>query len=164
MKINVAKTAGFCFGVNRAVQTVYDLLEQKKHVYTLGPIIHNNRMIEELHSKGVNIINSIDEAPLDATVVIRAHGVPEKTVEILNQKKINYVDATCPFVSKIHTIVKKASEDKQTVFIFGNRDHPEVIGIRGHCKDVIVFSNYEEFEQYTKENPQRYHRGTVQVC
>ena len=115
MKITLAKTAGFCFGVNRAVNTVYELLDDNKKVCTLGPIIHNPQLVGELESRGVRTVdNPLDTKP-DETLVIRSHGVPRSCLENAKENNINVVDATCPFVSKIHKIVNEASK-KVTLF------------------------------------------------
>ena len=105
MKITLAKTAGFCFGVNRAVQMVYDLVEEGQKVCSLGPIIHNSQMVEELASKGVKIVNSPEEADKDGILVIRSHGVDLDTYLRAEQSGVKVADATCPFVAKIHKIV-----------------------------------------------------------
>ena len=96
--IRVAKTAGFCFGVNRAVETVYKLLDEGKTVCTLGPIIHNPQLVEELGRKGVRIIDAPEDAKAGETVVIRSHGVPPEVIEKLKALGVDYKDATCPYV------------------------------------------------------------------
>lgn len=133
MKIEVAKSAGFCFGVNRAVKMVYELLDRGETVYTLGPIIHNPQTLAQLEAKGARIVDSPKNVPKGATLVIRSHGVGQDVFDEINALGINYCDATCPFVSKIQNIVSKASMAGKTVFIAGNADHPEVQGIKGHC-------------------------------
>ena len=154
MPIKVAKSAGFCFGVDRAVQVVYSLLDEGTKVYTLGPIIHNPQMIEELQSRGVVILDTIENAPKDGTIVIRAHGVPREIIETLQREGYRYVDATCPFVAKIHTLAEQAAKEDRTVFIFGDPDHPEVIGIRGHCRgESFVFRNQQDFAEFTNNFP-----------
>lgn len=132
MRIILAKTAGFCFGVNRAVNMVYDLLAKGEKVHTLGPIIHNPQVVEDLENKGVTILNSPQEAPQGESVIIRAHGVPESVYTLMQQQGIRYYDGTCPFVLKIHKIVQAAQPDR-VILIAGNHNHPEVIGIAGHC-------------------------------
>ena len=102
MKITLAKTAGFCFGVDRAVNTVYELLESGHNVCTLGPIIHNQQLVGELEEKGVRIVDDADNVCENETLVIRSHGVPEIVINTLNERGVKYSDATCPFVSKIH--------------------------------------------------------------
>ena len=134
MTITLAKSAGFCFGVNKAVNTVYDLLEKGETVCTLGPIIHNPQVVEALAGRGVTIVSSPAEAPDGATLVIRSHGVPRSVYGELEQNGVRVCDATCPFVSKIHRIVSEESARGRTVLIAGNEGHPEVIGIRGHCE------------------------------
>ena len=145
MLIKIAKTAGFCFGVNRAVETVLELTRQGKKVCTLGPIIHNNQLVQELEKKGVRIINEPCEANSDEVLVIRSHGVPEETEKAAKECCQSVTDATCPFVSKIHRIVSNAGKEGREVLIAGDENHSEVIGIRGHCSGkTYVFSNEEQ--------------------
>ena len=154
MKITLAKTAGFCFGVNRAVQMVYDLVDNGEKVCTLGPIIHNSQMVEELKSKGVRVVNSPDEARADETLVIRSHGVGKSTYESAEKAGVKLCDATCPFVAKIHKIVAEQSKLGDTILIAGDEAHHEVIGIIGHCvSDYFVFSSEKELENLIKNNP-----------
>ena len=134
MGITVAKTAGFCFGVNRAVEIVNSLAETKSKVCTLGPIIHNKEMVLELREKGVYSIDELNDAENFDTVVIRSHGVPKSVKDILSEMSCDVVDATCPFVSKIHRIVAKAGDESKVILIAGDKNHPEVMGIMGHCK------------------------------
>lgn len=153
--ISVAKSAGFCFGVNRAVNVVYSLLKEGKKVYTLGPIIHNPQMIAELEARGVEIIDTIDHAPKDGTIVIRAHGIPREITDRLKAEGYAYVDATCPFVSKIHSRVEQAGKNGDAVFIFGDPNHPEVIGIKGHCYgECFIFRDHLEFDNFTNNFPE----------
>ena len=155
MKITLAKTAGFCFGVNRAVQMVYDLVDNGEKVCTLGPIIHNSQMVEELKSRGVRVVNSPDEARADETLVIRSHGVGKSTYESAEKAGVKVCDATCPFVAKIHKIVAEQSKLGDTILIAGDEAHHEVIGIIGHCvSDYFVFSSEKELENLIKNNPQ----------
>ncbi|MGX8701455.1 bifunctional 4-hydroxy-3-methylbut-2-enyl diphosphate reductase/30S ribosomal protein S1 [Caproiciproducens sp.] len=154
MKIIVARSAGFCFGVNRAVEMVNGLLDQGKKVCTLGPIIHNPQTLEQLASRGVTIVESPDQAPPDSTMVIRSHGVPKAVYDSLLEKKADFVDATCPFVAKIHNIVSKASAEGKTVLIAGDAHHPEVEGIRGHCTGKChVFKNAGELQNILERFP-----------
>ena len=131
--VKLAKTAGFCFGVDRAVNLVYELVNSGEKVCTLGPIIHNSQLVSDLESKGVKIIDTIDDAPEGYTVVIRTHGVDKTVIDTAKSIKINYVDATCPFVSKIHRIVTDCPDGTVTL-IAGDENHPEVIGIRSYCR------------------------------
>ncbi len=155
MKITLAETAGFCFGVNRAVQMVYDLVEEGKKVCSLGPIIHNSQMVEELASKGVKIVNSPEEADMDSILVIRSHGVDLATYEMAEKSGVTVADATCPFVAKIHKIVAEESKKGNLIFIAGDKNHQEVIGIVGHSQDeTIVFSSEEELENLVENRPE----------
>ena len=148
MKITLATTAGFCFGVDRAVSLVYDLLAQGKKVCTLGPIIHNPQLVDELSRRGVKIVEKPAQADKEAVLVIRTHGVPLSVVEEIQALGLTYVDATCPFVSKIHRIVRGAGEQGKTVLIAGNKEHPEIQGIKGHCAgESYVFENAGALER-----------------
>lgn len=155
MPISVAKTAGFCFGVNRAVEMVYELVERGERVYTLGPIIHNKTVVDELAAKGVKIAETPDDVEDGAILVIRSHGVPKAIYDELKEKKIRYIDATCPFVAKIHSIVTEASGRGDTVLIAGDATHPEVLGISGHCGgEYYVFKDDEELSELAKKEPE----------
>ncbi|NLY43848.1 MAG: bifunctional 4-hydroxy-3-methylbut-2-enyl diphosphate reductase/30S ribosomal protein S1 [Clostridiaceae bacterium] len=141
MEIIVAQTAGFCFGVKRAVDTVYDninIAQNKTKIYTLGPIIHNQQVIKDLESKNVFAIDSLDNIEKDAKVIIRTHGIPKSTYQELEDKKIQYIDATCPYVKKIHRIVEQFYKDGYQIVIVGDPNHPEVIGINGWCDNTAV--------------------------
>lgn len=146
-KIILAETAGFCFGVDRAVNLVYSLVNDGKKVCTLGPIIHNAQLVGDLEQRGVKIIDSIDECPDGYMVVVRTHGVEKRVIDDIENKKIDYVDATCPFVKKIHRIVKKF-DSSVPVLVAGDVNHPEVIGIRSYCNGKsFVFKNDEELQK-----------------
>ncbi len=152
-RIIVAETAGFCFGVDRAVKLTYSLVEQGQKVCTLGPIIHNPQVIADLQEKGVVIIDDPAEAPLDTTVVIRAHGVTKAVEEQLAKTGISVCDATCPFVAKIHKIVEKNTTPDVPVLIAGDRNHPEVIGIMGHSNGPCYpFSDETELKNILNEH------------
>ncbi len=134
MKIECAESAGFCFGVKRAVDTVYRLLDQnKRDVYTLGPIIHNEQVVEDLSARGVTVAGAPADIPAekipDATMIIRSHGVGRHIIEELEQRGISYEDATCPFVKKIHQTVSEYSKKGYFIIIIGSPEHPEVQGI-----------------------------------
>ena len=146
--ITVAKSAGFCFGVKRAVEAVERLLDEGKQVCTLGPIIHNPQMVEKLAARGVSIAHTPEEAPIDGTLVIRSHGVSQNVYDTLCEHGVEYYDATCPFVAKIHRLVAEHSARGATVLIAGDAKHPEVEGIRGHSvAPSYVFSDEAELEQ-----------------
>ncbi len=153
MNVTLAKTAGFCFGVNRAVNTVYDLLQKGERVCTLGPIIHNPQLVDELSQKGVRIVNSPDEAKSGETLVIRSHGVEKSVIDYCTQNGIKFVDATCTFVSKIHKIVYAKSRDGYVVIIAGDINHQEVKGIVGHSVgDTFVVQDDLELEDLLRKN------------
>ena len=150
--VNVAKTAGFCFGVDRAVNLVYDLVNKGERVCTLGPIIHNAQLVADLESRGVKIIDHISECPRGYTVVIRTHGVEKQVVDNIENSNISYVNATCPFVTKIHNIVKKQDENVD-VLVAGDKNHPEVKGICSYCKGrAFVFKNEKELLEIIQSN------------
>ena len=153
MKIILAKSAGFCFGVNRAVTIVNNLLEEGKKVTTLGPIIHNPHMVAELAERGVEIADTPNDlSRMDRTLVIRSHGVPQSVIDEIEQKGISYENATCPFVSKIHQIVKDNSREGKVILIAGDENHPEVQGIVGHCEgEHYIFKNYEDLGKLLKK-------------
>ena len=133
MEVTVAKTAGFCFGVKRAVDMVYEQIGKGGMVTTYGPIIHNEVVVDDLASKGVHVANTPEEleALTEGTVVIRSHGAPKRIYDLLNGKNLTIVDATCPFVKKIHNIVHEQCEAGMRVLIIGDPAHPEVQGIKG---------------------------------
>ncbi|MEG2429454.1 MAG: 4-hydroxy-3-methylbut-2-enyl diphosphate reductase, partial [Oscillospiraceae bacterium] len=141
-RMTLAKTAGFCFGVNRAVNIVYDLLEKGKKVATLGPIIHNPQMVDKLKNLGVRIIKTPNQAEKDEIIVIRSHGVSQKIYDEIKDLGNEFIDATCPYVGKIHKIVNENSKNGNTIIIAGDKLHPEVIGIQGHCngKNYVIGS------------------------
>lgn len=139
--------------MNRAVTIVNNLLEEGKKVTTLGPIIHNPHMVAELAERGVEIADTPNDlSSMDRTLVIRSHGVPQSVIDEIEQKGISYENATCPFVSKIHQIVKDNSREGKVVLIAGDENHPEVQGIVGHCEgEHYIFKNYEDLEKLLKK-------------
>lgn len=150
MEVIVAKTAGFCFGVKRAVDQVYEQIGKADGpVYTYGPIIHNEEVVRDLEEKGVRVLETKEElrALKSGTVVIRSHGVGKEIYDILEAGGVTIVDATCPFVKKIHRIVKEQQEAGRRVIIVGNPDHPEVQGIRGWGNsDTLVLENASQID------------------
>ena len=153
MNVELAKTAGFCFGVKRAVDTVYQQIEQYRgeKIFTYGPIIHNEEVIKDLRSHGVEVLNDEEELKTaDAdVVVIRSHGVAKYIYDILEERGITCVDATCPFVKKIHKIVAEKSTEGSYIIIIGNSEHPEVQGIRGWAgEQVTVVQTPEDAERF----------------
>ena len=158
MPVKLAKTAGFCFGVNKAVNRVRELLDEGKSVCTLGPIIHNPQVVDELAARGVRIVEDPSDTPEGATLVIRSHGIPRATYEAIERLGVECNDATCPFVAKIHRIVAEHSAAGSAVLIAGDATHPEVLGIRGHGVQtdgeppIFVFSNADELEKCIKNH------------
>ena len=151
MEYITAKSAGFCFGVKRAVDKVYEQIEKGTKIYTYGPIIHNEEVVNDLEQKGVHVISEEQLMNLhEGTVIIRSHGVPKRIYEILENNHLDYIDATCPFVKRIHKIVEEESQKNNTIIIVGNDKHPEVEGICGwSVGKCIVVESEEEAEKLT---------------
>ena len=159
MKVIKAKTAGFCFGVKRAVDTVYKQVDTKcGQIYTYGPIIHNEEVIKDMRDKGVIVLRSEEDLDMisQGTVIIRSHGVEKRIYEKIEQKGLRIVDATCPFVKKIHNIVSEKSGEGFHIIIIGNPEHPEVVGIKGWAKDnVTVIQSAEDAECFTADRKEK---------
>ena len=160
MNVELARSAGFCFGVKEAMKKVYNQIETNdgKKIYTYGPIIHNEEVVKELEKRGVTVIAPEDN--LDniekGIVVIRSHGVPKKVSDDLENAGFILVDATCPFVKRIHNIVEKESESGKKIVIIGNDKHPEVEGIKGWCKSKpIVIESEKEALEYNAEETEK---------
>ncbi len=148
-KVTVAKSAGFCFGVDRAVKMVYEELEKGTKVATLGPIIHNQDVVNDMQKRGARIISSVDELESDETVVIRSHGVGREVYEQIAEKNNRMLDATCPFVSRIHKIVSEKTKEGYFILIAGDGNHPEVQGIVSHCdQNCLVFKDDIELNDF----------------
>ena len=158
-QVIVAKSAGFCFGVERAVARVYEQIQAVKEgkaqgpIYTYGPIIHNEEVVRDLEEKDVQVLDTeedLENLPEgQGTVIIRSHGVSRHVYDILNSRGVNVVDATCPFVKKIHKIVDEHSRAGEAVIIIGSPVHPEVEGIRGWGNgDTVVVENEADAEDY----------------
>ena len=152
MNVILAKSAGFCFGVKRAVDTVYERILEKEPLYTFGPIIHNEEVVRDLEEKGVVVVNDVDElaGKPQGTVIIRAHGVERGVCEKIQALGFSIVDATCPFVLKIHRLVERYSGEDCHIVIVGNASHPEVKGIKSwsNAEDTRVIGTREEAEKY----------------
>ena len=156
MSVRVAKSAGFCFGVSRAVELVEKAAGEGKKVVTLGPIIHNRHVVGKFQSMGVGVIDTPEEAKAENTVIIRSHGVSEDVYRRLENQGCEIIDATCPFVKRIHGIVSRAEEEGRLPIIIGTRAHPEVEGIAGWCDKCLIFEGPEELENWIKTaNPPR---------
>ena len=145
MKVLLAKTAGFCFGVDRAVKLTYQLLAEGRKVATLGPLIHNPQVVADLAEKGALTCENLDDVPDGYEVVIRSHGVPARVYEKINTRGLAFHDATCPFVSKIHKLAEEAGKNGALLLVAGDAKHPEVQGIVGHTTGpVLVFAGEKE--------------------
>ena len=154
-EVIVAISAGFCFGVQRAVDTVYNQCGGK-NVFTYGPIIHNEEVVKDLENKGVHVINSADEINDDSTVIIRSHGVSKDVYDSSHEKNVNIVDATCPFVLKIHKIVKEESANGSQIVIIGNENHPEVEGIVGwSVSRTCIIDSAEKAEEFKADDNEK---------
>ena len=160
MEIKVAKNAGFCFGVKRAVELVGRLSAEGDPVYTYGEIIHNESVVKELESKGVRVVNNLDELKnlKKGTLVIRSHGIPKSDYDKLSELGTEYEDATCPFVKKIHKLARQYSADSNNqIVIIGSKTHPEVIGIRGWClTEPVIFETVEEVMDYSENSDKKH--------
>ncbi len=148
MSVTVAKNAGFCFGVSRAVELVEQSAASGKQVVTLGPIIHNRHVVEKFEKLGVKVIGKPEDARHGMTVIIRSHGVAKRVIDALEERRVEIIDATCPFVKRIHGIVAKAEEEGRLPVIIGTRAHPEVEGIAGWCGQCRIFESPEELQNW----------------
>lgn len=158
VQVRLAETAGFCFGVQRAVDTVYRILEreaakpeaERRQIYTYGPIVHNDTVVRGLQEKGVRVLESEEalRSLREGIVIIRAHGVPERIYTLLSERGLETIDASCPFVQKIQRLVKKHTEQGERVFVVGNPEHPEIVGIMGHAHgEAFVLPDRESAEK-----------------
>ncbi len=156
-EVNLAKSAGFCFGVKRAVDMVYQSVEQgDSSVCTLGPIIHNEQVVQDLEKKGVQVISSPKDADKDSTVVIRSHGINKKEENELKSTGCQIIDATCPFVKKIHNTVHKYSMEGRKIVVVGDPKHPEVQGIVGwSVNGATVIESLDEAEKLSFEQEEK---------
>ena len=158
MEVILAKSSGFCFGVKRAVDKVYEQTEKGKKIYTYGPIIHNEEVVKDLEKKGVKVLESKEELKSlsEGSVVIRSHGVPKEIYDLIEEKGLECIDATCPFVKRIHNIVQKESEEGRRIIIVGNNGHPEVEGIKGWSKTTaVVIESQEEAENFKAKEDEK---------
>lgn len=154
-EVKLAKSAGFCFGVKRAVDLVYEEAKKGGDIYTYGPIIHNEEVVGDLENKGVRVINSPEEIDnlKSGTIIIRSHGVSKDIYDRMINNGLNVIDATCPFVKKIHNIVSEESNKGNVIVIVGNKDHPEVQGIKGWSNgETYIIDSREEIDKITINN------------
>ena len=148
MSVRVAKSAGFCFGVSRAVELVEQAAGAGKQVATLGPIIHNRHVVDKFRRMGVRVIDTPEQAQPGETIIIRSHGVSRAVYERLQERQAEIIDATCPFVKRIHEIVSRAEAEGRLPVIIGTPTHPEVEGIAGWCGKCRVFESAEALENW----------------
>ena len=158
MKIIKAESAGFCFGVKRAMQMASDELDDKStQVYSLGPLIHNKQAVNKYEEKGLKVVEEIENIPSNERVIIRSHGVGENIYNEAETKSVKIVDTTCPFVKKIHKIVNDFSKKGYKIIIIGNKTHPEVIGINGWCgNNAIVIKSIDEIDNIEFDKDAKY--------
>lgn len=156
MEIITAKSAGFCFGVNRAIEACYNEIEKGGRIVTYGPLIHNKNVNKDLENKGVKSVDTLDGCE-GATVIIRSHGVGKAVYDELERRNIHYVDGTCPFVKKIHNIVRKKRDEGYEIIIIGDGKHPEVIGINGWCDNsAITVDNVDDAQKLILDDEKKY--------
>lgn len=151
MKIKIAENAGFCFGVKRALNQI-EKLDNKEDNYILGKLIHNPQVVNELEKKGLKsvLIEDINKLNKNSTIIISAHGVPDKTINNLKNQNFKVIDCTCPLVKKVHNLTKDAEKQGSSVIIFGDKEHTEVKGIAGNLKDPVIISNINEINNISK--------------
>lgn len=148
MDITIAKTAGFCFGVKRAIKMAEEELKKHSVVYSIGNIVHNKHIITELSKKGLIVVEKIEDIPDNSTVIIRAHGVTKESIDLCKEKNLTIVDTTCPNVKKVHDLVAENSANGCNIVIIGEEKHPEVVGIRGwSAGNTIVVNEEYDFEK-----------------
>ena len=155
MNVCVAETAGFCYGVNRAVDLVEQTIRQGGPVVTLGPIAHNRHLVRHFEDMGVRVAEHVEDIPDGCSVVIRSHGVPRTVYEQLSARGLSVIDATCPSVKRIHHIVSRAEQEGRQCIIVGTPTHPEVVAIAGWCERPLIFSNAEELKSWSDADPTR---------
>ena len=159
MEVKIAKNAGFCFGVKRAMNMAWDELENKNDnkVYSLGPLIHNKQAVDRYKEKGLIEMDSLDKIPSDSKLIIRSHGVPKNVYVQSESKNMDIVDTTCPYVKKIHDIVKEFFNNGYKIIIVGNANHPEIVGINGWCNnEAFVVNSEEEVDNIPFNNDDKY--------
>ncbi len=152
MQVTLAKTAGFCFGVERAVKMAEEAAKSGKQTVTLGPLIHNRHVVSRFEGLGISVADNVEDVPAGATVIIRSHGVGKEVYEQLQERGAEILDATCPFVKRIHEIVMEAEQEGRQVIIMGTKSHPEVVGISGWCKHPLVLESAMELENYLENH------------
>lgn len=150
MKIYIAEESGFCFGVKRALNVIYGLNEKRQGIQVYGQLIHNRTVLDDLKTKGIDTINSLDQLDPQKTLVIRSHGIQKQEEEQLKKQGIDYVDATCPLVKKLHHIIEKLNRQKTQIVIIGDKNHPEIIAAKSYADDAIVIHSETEADKIKK--------------
>ena len=157
MKVKIAKEAGFCFGVKRAMKMAWDELELNSDIYALGPLIHNRQAVQKYEDKGLITVDTIDSIPNNESVIIRSHGVSKDIYDRANFSNLNIIDTTCPFVKKIHNIVKEFYEEGFKIIIIGDKNHPEIIGINGWCENsALIIKSVDYLNNLNLDNNNKY--------
>ena len=157
MKVKIAKEAGFCFGVKRAMKMAWDELELNSDIYALGPLIHNRQAVQKYEDKGLITVDTIDSIPNNESVIIRSHGVSKDIYDRANFSNLNIIDTTCPFVKKIHNIVKEFYEEGFKIIIIGDKNHPEIIGINGWCENsALIIKSVDDLNNLNLDNNNKY--------
>ncbi len=164
MEVILAKSAGFCFGVDRAVRMARELAGRGKPCAMLGEVIHNRHVVEELRSLGMRLIDDPEQAEAGEAVLLRAHGEAPWVYEALRARGAEVVDATCPKVTRVHNLAARASAEGRQVMILGDRDHPEVRGTAGYCRSPLVFSGAEELDFWLKSQENRRFTAITLLC
>ena len=151
MEIKVARHAGFCFGVKKAIEIAEEVAQNNAKTYVLGQLVHNEKVINDLEGKGIIFVENINDIPQNAITVLRAHGEPGTTYKILEQKSItkgkNLNDATCPLVTLVHNVAIKLRNNDYEVVLYGKKNHPEAIGTSYHLKgdDTFIVEHEDDF-------------------
>ncbi len=156
--VEVSEHAGFCFGAGRGVDSLEEALKSDSPIYTFGPILNNDKLVEGYSKRGVLVVNDVKEfeALPKGRVIIRAHGVPEETYNAIVNTGFEVIDATCPFVKRIHKIVREKSEEGYRIVVIGNPKHPEVLGIAGWClTPATVIENIDEAENFKPDGDEK---------
>ncbi|WP_300898629.1 4-hydroxy-3-methylbut-2-enyl diphosphate reductase [uncultured Clostridium sp.] len=157
MKVKIAKEAGFCFGVKRAMKMAWDELELNSDIYALGPLIHNKQAVQKYEDKGLITADNINDIPNDKSVIIRSHGVSSDIYDKANSNNLNIIDTTCPFVKKIHNIVNEFYEKGYKIIIIGDKNHPEIIGINGWCENsALIVKSIDDVNSLNLDNNNKY--------
>ena len=156
MNVKIAKEAGFCFGVKRAMKMAWDELELNSDIYALGPLIHK-QAVQRYEDKGLLTVDTINDIPNDKSVIIRSHGVSRDIYDKANSNNLNIIDTTCPFVKKIHNIVNEFYEKGYKIIIIGDKNHPEIIGINGWCENsALIVKSIDDVNSLNLDNNSKY--------